>query len=281
MNPLYRIYNSNLVPAFLINSLPKSGTNLLEKVVRQFPGIRHSGIALDHDNGVRMIEQDGASRVTVPLGVDWPVSAPRETVRRSLRLVPRGCYAFGHVPFSPEMAGLLVGLGMKSVLILRDPRDVVVSFAKYVAVTPSNVFFDYFHPLAEPERITKAIVGIPLERNEVMKQSIRDSLVSVLPWRSQPSNYTTFFEHLVGPQGGGSREAQLHELEAIAHHLGVRCSRSQRESIADGLFGGTLTFAKGTIGGWREALNAEHKRLIKELLGDLLVTLGYEKDLNW
>ncbi|MGH2581921.1 MAG: sulfotransferase domain-containing protein, partial [Anaerolineales bacterium] len=41
------------------------------------------------------------------------------------------------------------------------------------------------------------------------------------------------------------------------------------------------TFRKGMIGGWREHFNEEHKALFKQLCGELLVDLGYEKTLNW
>jgi hypothetical protein len=34
-------------------------------------------------------------------------------------------------------------------------------------------------------------------------------------------------------------------------------------------------------GGWREFFTEEHKQLFKDVAGDLLVRLGYEKDNNW
>jgi len=41
------------------------------------------------------------------------------------------------------------------------------------------------------------------------------------------------------------------------------------------------TFRTGKSGGWRKAFTEEHKRLFKEVAGDLLIRLGYETNLDW
>ena len=38
---------------------------------------------------------------------------------------------------------------------------------------------------------------------------------------------------------------------------------------------------KGVSGDWRDAFTGEDRRVFKEEAGDLLVELGYEKDLGW
>jgi hypothetical protein len=43
----------------------------------------------------------------------------------------------------------------------------------------------------------------------------------------------------------------------------------------------SFTFRSGKIGDWRSHFSAEHIRLFKEVAGDLLIRLGYERDLNW
>lgn len=40
-------------------------------------------------------------------------------------------------------------------------------------------------------------------------------------------------------------------------------------------------FRSGKIGGWKSEFNETHKELAKKLLGESLIELGYEKDLNW
>jgi hypothetical protein len=41
------------------------------------------------------------------------------------------------------------------------------------------------------------------------------------------------------------------------------------------------TFRSGKTGGWKQHFTADHKKLFKDVAGDLLVKLGYEKDNNW
>jgi sulfotransferase family protein len=38
---------------------------------------------------------------------------------------------------------------------------------------------------------------------------------------------------------------------------------------------------KGIAGDWKNVFTAEDKRIFKEVAGDLLIRLGYEKDSNW
>ncbi|MDL1944847.1 sulfotransferase domain-containing protein, partial [Chloroflexi bacterium CFX2] len=41
------------------------------------------------------------------------------------------------------------------------------------------------------------------------------------------------------------------------------------------------TFRSGKAGGWKEHFTEEHKKLFKNVAGDLLARLGYEKDDDW
>jgi hypothetical protein len=41
------------------------------------------------------------------------------------------------------------------------------------------------------------------------------------------------------------------------------------------------TFRKGKPGGWQEHFTVKNKQVFKEIAGDLLIQMGYEKDLDW
>jgi hypothetical protein len=41
------------------------------------------------------------------------------------------------------------------------------------------------------------------------------------------------------------------------------------------------TFRSGKTGGWREHFTPAHKALFKDVAGDLLVRLGYERNNDW
>ena len=111
--------------------------------------------------------------------------------------------------------------------------------------------------------------------------NIGERLESLLPWQSNTNTCTVFFEHLVGPRGGGSLEMQLKTLARIAEHLNISCSQQELQTMATKVFGGSQTFRKGAIGSWKAYLKEEHRSIFKELMGPRLISLGYEKDNNW
>ena len=100
-------------------------------------------------------------------------------------------------------------------------------------------------------------------------------------WIKEKKIYTVRFEHLVGPQGGGSRIKQINEIICIAKHIGVKITIKMAKKIAINLFGNSATFRKGQIGSWKQYFNKAHIEQFKKECGKLLIDLGYEKDFNW
>ena len=45
--------------------------------------------------------------------------------------------------------------------------------------------------------------------------------------------------------------------------------------------GKSHTFRSGKTGGWQQHFTEEHKKLFKDVAGDLLIDLGYEKNNDW
>ncbi len=41
------------------------------------------------------------------------------------------------------------------------------------------------------------------------------------------------------------------------------------------------TFRSGKTGEWKKSFSPEHKKIFKDVAGDLLIRLGYEKDNDW
>jgi hypothetical protein len=285
MRFLYSVHNKYLVRGFLANSLPKAGTHLLAKALSLFPGGRDYSAGIQHfDIGWvgRFAPPNAADDGVVPLGVTWPRPVARAALRQALRSVRSGQFCSIHAPHSPALAALLNERGMKTVLIVRDPRDVVVASAQYIPQTPHNQFRDLYLPLSDAERIMLTIRGrAPACPDEPRVLSIGEACRGLMPWMNEACNYTTYFHKLVGPLGGGDSKEQVQEIRNLARHLGLRCSRRDLERIAAGSYGGTHTFRKGTTGGWRQHFTPEHKQAFKEVAGQVLIDWGYERNLNW
>lgn len=175
---------------------------------------------------------------------------------------------------------------IKGVFIYRDPRDQVLSSAYFFKEKLKNP-----RAVAMPmeELITEHMYNSCIWWKYVVfvgaelpyEPSIMALYDAMLPWACQPYIYTTSFEKLVGPKGGGDRDEQIQEIINIAHHIEHPVSLERASQIADQLFGRFETFREGKIGGWRESFSAEHKQICKQVCGDLLISLGYEKDLLW
>lgn len=274
------------LPRLVVNGFPKAGTHLLVRCVLVLGGQHQVDLVYRRLRERVPRESLVAPGQGVPLGIGNPRYFPTRDVERELAGMWEGEFAAGHVPYSDALVGLLEKHGIKSLLILRDPRDTVVSLVYHILSRPEGGRYLYFtQRLCTPEeRLLTVINGVEAttERGPVLVRSIGDRLASVLPWLKVPLNYTTRFERLVGPQGGGSEEAQHGEIANIARHVGVSLTPDQVREVAAKLFGqGSKTFRRGQIGSWREHFNDEHKEAFKRVAGQYLIELGYERDLDW
>lgn len=104
------------------------------------------------------------------------------------------------------------------------------------------------------------------------------------------SPYIIKFENLVGPHGGGTREAQEEEVSKVAEMLSISLSADELAYLCDNLYGlrnqdqgadYSHTFRRGQIGTWKERFTEEHIQLFKEHYNEALLELGYETTENW
>lgn len=277
-----RFYNRRFADRFVINTVPKSGTNLLGKAVGLFAGVQRLPVANMDQTVMRAHHTtDMSAAGTVPVGVGSPLRVPLTVIEDALHILHAGDYARWHVPFSDELGDLLVRMKIKMVLMMRDPRDVVISHAYYVRSFASHPLYAHYQSLSEDECILQSITGVAPAPERSGLVDINERCRSIIGWQVCPNTLWTTFEKLVGPQGGGTQDAQLEELRRIAHHLGFWRREGEIVGVARQLYGGTRTFRKGQIGGWREHFSEEHKQAFKSVAGSLLIDLGYEQDDNW
>lgn len=265
-------------PVF-VNSLPKSGTNLLLKLMRSLPGMHEVRLKLNHQQASRYRVQAG--ELSVPAGVATPAEINLGRLIRTLGWLSPGAWFRGHVPYSETFCDLLATSGIKMILMVRDPRDVVVSSAAYLASRSGHRLSASFGPLSEEERVLASITGLPARDGHSEMRNIGERVASIVPWMSEPFVYVTRFERLVGSAGGGSEQAQIEEVRNIAAHVGVPLSQEEAQHLAVDLFGGTHTFRKGQIGAWSEVFTERHVTAAKPLLDNLLIELGYETTNTW
>jgi hypothetical protein len=162
-------------------------------------------------------------------------------------------------------------------VLLRDLRDVAVS----------TVFF-CDHLIREQmgdqasfeDKLSYVIQSVgPLFQHSVYNLS--QEAKAAHEWMHKPGVVVIRFEDLVGQKGGGSDVAQEACILNVASTLGMELTAEDLDRIKENIWGGTYTFRKGQIGSWRTHFSKKNIRLFKRILGQDLIRLGYEKDMNW
>jgi len=264
----------------IVNSLPKSGTNLLAKAVRYLPSLRGP---VFHLGGPGMKGAEPADEPTAPVGVDLPTRAPIKSLERILDKVEPRHFLTAHVPYSPQFSSLLDSRNFKKLIIIRDPRDVILSHSHFINKNTDHPLHPSYAKKSRDDRIEASIKGFDTQEGETL-QSIGSRYRSVLSWNNTRCNLTVRFEDLIGPSGGGDSSRQCNTLLRIADHLQVSCSRTRAKSISESLFGGTSTFEAGrggSVNSWHGEYSNRHRDLINEEVGDILIEMGYEDSPEW
>lgn len=164
----------------------------------------------------------------------------------------------------------------KIIFNYRDPRDVILSMVNFLCDRTGRGFSNYSDFL-----VFSKILKSKGSLEDQLAYALTDASfpgrrdLSHLFWLlSHPDVCTTSFEDLVGPQGGGTAQAQAGALTRIFDFLGV--TGVAPADVAGGLFNpGVFSFYRGQIGGWREAYTPRLRRLADDRLGDLLELYGY------
>jgi hypothetical protein len=275
-----------MTSTLFINSLPKSGTHLLAKCV-DVMGHRHYPKRFIASDWVtsgsitktavkRIIAGSLLSRNYVNVGMD--VSAfvsERELtsfISEAANYPNARNYILGHAPYSDLLSRLLVDHNIRTLFIIRDPRDVLVSWAHYIYNQPRHFAYSGFAGKSLEERFRLVLDGGYLP-NGIFIESYANIIRSTFGWISNPSVLTVYFEDLVGQLGGGNDEAQARTIKQIAEFAGI--DNVSVSDVSSQLFGGTKTFRDGQIGGWRGVLSPEFLELFNIRVGFSLPILGY------
>lgn len=193
-----------------------------------------------------------------------------------------------HWPYTKKSADFLYQNTKANFFLIRDPRDHIVSMAYFLqngldgqSASINDLIFDFIdgrqkHYISWGVFINDAY---PL----IWELGVADFYKMYLPWMQARGFCTIKFENLVGPHGGGTKEAQLLEIAKIASHIKKQITIEKIESVAHALFGQSITFREGKIGSWKSHFTPEMKQAFKNAPGaaQLLIDLGYEKDMNW
>lgn len=253
-------------PILLGISFPKSGTHLLDQILLGFSQVAPFATRL-HSFYAEYEGKSGRKRS----------AAESLTWLNSLRLRD---VASAHLFARPEVVSRVASPTFVPYFIFRDPRDVAVSHVFYVTdMEPNHVHHAYYASLPDfNARLKTSILGRP--DADVEFPDIAARFAPYLGWLEQPAVMKIHFEDLVN-----DRQATL---ERILEHFLQRSGplRAPRSLILEALEASinpqkSPTFRSGKTGEWKKHFTPEHKKLFKEVAGDLLIQLGYETGRDW
>ncbi len=264
-----------------VNSLPKSGTNLIGKCLelfdyKQLSGFGSSEVLADSwKSKVRRVLWRPSAHGYI-IGLDTPVEVSRRIIDKKLAMASDGTFLFGHLGYTTDLLYRVQQMGFEPFVMLRDPRAVLNSFVHYVATNKLHVLHKEFLAMSIEERYLAALHGFFDGTASLQPMKVRCSALQ--PWIESESVQLLQFEKLVGEKGGGSNEQQQQTLEVLCDTLAI--DRSGIERVMSELHGpGRPTFRKGKIDSWEEETPAELHDVINEELSDILPAWGYTKEI--
>jgi sulfotransferase family protein len=253
------------LPVLLGISFPKSGTHLLDQILLGFSKVAPYSKRL-HSFYAEYEGESGIKR------------APEQALAWLDSLGPRDA-ASAHLFARPEVVARVCSSKFVPYFIFRDPRDVVVSHVFYVTgIEEHHVHHEYYLSLPDfDSRLNTSILGRPDANIEF--PNIAERFAPYLDWLNHPEVLAVHFEGLIHERAAA--------LTRIMDHLLSRVPlRASRQLILDSLESSinpsrSPTFRSGKTGEWKKYFTDEHKRIFKNVAGDLLIRLGYEKNLDW
>ena len=254
------------VPIIFGNAMPKSGSHLVYQILKGITQI--APYRYVEALPVRLITAEGRQRT-------------QAEVVNDLENIKPGTMGWGYLRSYPEYVQFFKeNLDIISFFVYRDPRDQLISSIFYaVDIHKGHAQHDYYASISMDERIKTEIMGRD-EPGLLHLPNVRQHYEHYIGWLDSPEVLCLRFEDLL--------HNQEHSLAAILDHIerGSFKIPTDRASalakIKDAIQPQkSATFRKGKSGGWREHFTEEHKRLFKDIAGDLLIKLGYEKNNDW
>lgn len=261
----WKRFSFNDAPPIFGNSKPKSGSHLLLQILNGFTRIMPYKYV--DAEPVRTIKRDGGRRTA-------------DEVTADLQSVPQGVIGWGYVEATPEIVSVLCEQNRVNYFIYRDPRDMLVSQVFFATdMHEEHGMHEYYKSLPDfGARLKVAITGI--DRDGLKMVSVKQRYEGVFQWLKQNHTMCLRFEDLINNRDA-TLLAMLDEVESTGYKIPTPREKALAVLVDAIQPKKSHTFRSGKTGGWREHFSNEHKKLFKDVAGDLLVRLGYEKNNDW
>ncbi len=261
----WKRFSFHAAPPIFGNSKPKSGSHLLLQILNGFTQIMPYRYV--DAEPIRTIKKDGGRRTV-------------DDVLTDLKSMPPGVIGWGYLEAVKENVSFLTAAGRVNYFIYRDPRDMLVSQVFFATdMHEEHGMHAYYKSLPDfGARLNVAITGI--DQDGLKMVSVKQRYEGVFQWLEQRNVMCIRFEDLIDHRDV-TLKAMLDEVEKTGYKIPTPREKAL-SVLADAIQPKkSHTFRSGKTGGWRGHFTAEHKKLFKDVAGDLLIRLGYEAENDW
>jgi hypothetical protein len=218
-----------------------------------------------------------------------------ERCKRHLANARSGHVFSGHIPYDPELAKWLDNQGVRRIFVYRDPRDYAVSHSHFIMNLRQKLplYPTFSHLEDDHSRLMACINGIGEGRTSARFSATSLPNVKLfygqfLGWLDDPNTFSVRYEDFITDQPGHLNPEAPQKLRSLVSYLQVL---KEEQPLDDDSLSAFLqstmdpnkspTFRLGKKGTWKDEFSPEHVQVFKEIAGDLLIKLAYERDLNW
>ena len=252
-------------PPIFGNSKPKSGSHLLLQILNGFTQIMPYKYV--EAEPVRTITKEGRRK-------------SESEILDDLKRAPNGVIGWGYVDATKENVSFLAAAGRVNYFIYRDPRDMLISQVFFATdMHEEHGMHAYYNSLPDFNmRLNVAITGTNTDGLKMV--SVKQRYEGVFQWLEQKNVICIRYEDLIN-----NRDVTLNSMLDEVEKTGYKIPTPREKAIA--VLAEAIqpkkshTFRSGKTGGWKTYFTDEHKKLFKEIAGDLVVQLGYEINNDW
>ncbi len=168
----------------------------------------------------------------------------------------------------------LLKFGMKQdfqkIVLIRDPRD--QNMTKILAhgkgnQSPPGIKPEDWKRYSMNEKIYSLLLQSEIENNPAITRSFYSE-----------KNLIIKFEEFVTLTPGRQKQ----NIQKIAAYLDIQLNPKQMTFMLNKVYNENKpAVRKEKMGIWKNYFNSDHKRMCKQIMGDYLMELGYEKSLYW
>jgi len=251
-------------PIVFGNAYAKSGSHLLVQVLQGMEQIAPFWPL--HGIPIRTITRDGRHRSD-------------KEILGDLGNLRAGEIAWGYLNATHNIVDVLSQPNWATYMIIRDPRDVLISHIFYA----TDIYTD--HSLNEtykelPDMAARLMVEIKGTQEYPYLPNVDKRFRRKLGFLNNPHIHIVRFEDLI--------HYPENTINKMLNHLDrfeIQLSYNRNDAIELILKyiqpKKSPTFRRGIPGEWKEHFNSEHRHMFKELAGDILIEMDYEKSYDW